>query len=91
MMGRGEMQDFTCLTFINDSSPLHHLNEVTQALEPVIKSKSAVCPTDHTMGRIVAGTANGDLVRVRLFNNTIVQIDLSIFKRSMYFGNPEKK
>ncbi|KAL4108728.1 hypothetical protein PRIC1_000437 [Phytophthora ramorum] len=52
--GRFEVQDFTSLTFVNDSPPLYMYDEQSKEL-------TATNATDHSLGRIVAGTANGDL------------------------------
>ncbi|GMF15707.1 unnamed protein product [Phytophthora lilii] len=52
--GRFEVQDFTSLAFVNDSPPLYTYDEATKEL-------AATNATDHSLGRIVAGTAKGDL------------------------------
>lgn len=52
--GRLDVQDFTCLTFVDDSPPLYMYDE--QSKELVASNKN-----DHTLGRIIAGTAKGDL------------------------------
>lgn len=52
--GRLDVQDFTCLTFVDDSPPLYMYDE--QSKELVATNKN-----DHTLGRIIAGTAKGDL------------------------------
>lgn len=52
--GRLDVQDFTCLTFVDDSPPIYMYDEQTQELV-------ATNATDHTLGRIIAGTAKGDL------------------------------
>lgn len=48
------MQDFASLTFVNDSPPLYIYDKVSKDL---IAKKA----TDHSLGRVIAGTANGDL------------------------------
>ncbi|RHZ16813.1 hypothetical protein DYB31_000588 [Aphanomyces astaci] len=52
---KSEAQDFTCLAFTNDNIPLQVYDEATDSV--------ADSPTqgDTTLGRIVAGTAKGDL------------------------------
>ncbi|OWZ20324.1 hypothetical protein PHMEG_0005272 [Phytophthora megakarya] len=52
--GRFEVQDFTSLTFVNDSPPIYIYDEESKELV-------AINATDHSLGRIVAGTAKGDL------------------------------
>ncbi|POM71817.1 Hypothetical protein PHPALM_11557, partial [Phytophthora palmivora] len=52
--GRFEVQDFTSLTFVNDSPPLYLYDEDSKEL-------AATNITDHSLGRIIAGTAKGDL------------------------------
>ncbi|ETO85538.1 hypothetical protein F444_00806 [Phytophthora nicotianae P1976] len=52
--GRFEVQDFTSLTFVNDSPPLYMYDEHSKELV-------ATNITDHSLGRIVAGTAKGDI------------------------------
>lgn len=52
--GRLDVQDFTSLTFVDDSPPLYCYDAQTQELV-------ATNARDHTLGRIVAGTAKGDL------------------------------
>ena len=50
---RGQLQDFTCLTFVDDSAPMWRRNDHNE-LEACNKN-------DHTLGRVIAGTRNGDL------------------------------
>ncbi|KAF0689457.1 Aste57867_19092 [Aphanomyces stellatus] len=52
---KSEAQDFTCLSFTNDNVPLLVHDDATDA---VIES---LTQTETTLGRIVAGTAKGDL------------------------------
>ncbi|KAK1941614.1 Echinoderm microtubule-associated protein-like 3 [Phytophthora citrophthora] len=52
--GRFEIQDFTSLTFVNDSPPLYKYDDQSKELV-------ATNITDHSLGRIIAGTAKGDL------------------------------
>ncbi|KAG7393534.1 Cilia- and flagella-associated protein 44 [Phytophthora pseudosyringae] len=52
--GRFEVQDFTSLTFVNDSPPVYVYDEHSKEL-------TATNATDHSLGRIIAGTAKGDL------------------------------
>lgn len=52
--GRFEVQDFTSLTFVNDSPPLYKYDDYSKELV-------ATNTTDHSIGRIIAGTAKGDL------------------------------
>ncbi|TYZ57994.1 hypothetical protein PybrP1_012914, partial [[Pythium] brassicae (nom. inval.)] len=52
--GRLDVQDFTSLAFVDDSPPLYVYDE--RAKELVATSQN-----DHTLGRVVAGTAKGDL------------------------------
>uniref|UniRef100_K3X439 EML-like second beta-propeller domain-containing protein n=1 Tax=Globisporangium ultimum (strain ATCC 200006 / CBS 805.95 / DAOM BR144) TaxID=431595 RepID=K3X439_GLOUD len=52
--GRLDVQDFTCLTFVDDSPPVYIYDD--QAKELVATNYN-----DHTLGRIIAGTAKGDL------------------------------
>lgn len=52
--GRLDVQDFTSLAFVDDSPPLYLYDEQQKELV-------ATNQNDHTLGRIIAGTAKGDL------------------------------
>ncbi|DBA02461.1 TPA: hypothetical protein N0F65_008675 [Lagenidium giganteum] len=52
--GRFEVQDFTSVTFVDDSPPLYIFDETGKELVPTKEN-------DRTLGRIIAGTAKGDL------------------------------
>ena len=54
MLEKGEMQDFTCFTFVDDSAPLYKY-------DPSIRKAKKTNENDHSFGRIVAGTAKGDI------------------------------
>jgi WD40 repeat protein len=49
-----DVQDFTCVSFVDDSSPIYRFDEETNELV-------ATNTNDHSFGRIIAGTAKGDL------------------------------
>lgn len=52
--GRFDVQDFTSLAFVDDSPPLYVYDEAAKELV-------ATTQNDHTLGRVIAGTAKGDL------------------------------
>lgn len=54
MLDKGEMQNFTCFAFVNDSAPLYIYDSNQRK---VIRTNQ----TNHSFGRIVAGTAKGDI------------------------------
>ncbi|RHY28988.1 hypothetical protein DYB32_005553 [Aphanomyces invadans] len=68
---KSEAQDFTCLAFTDDNVPLQVYDEATDCIVESPTVTSLPSPTEHssppsqqsetTLGRIVAGTAKGDL------------------------------
>ncbi|KAG3183299.1 hypothetical protein PC128_g14237 [Phytophthora cactorum] len=78
--GRFEVQDFTSLTFVNDSPPLYMYDEHSKELV-------ATNTTDHSLGRIVAGTAKGDLC---LFLQPRASPDIDIVSERALRNEPAK-
>ena len=56
----GELQNFNCLTFVDDSPPLKRRNDEGIVEEVGVHADGRQI-NDHTAGRIVAGTAKGDI------------------------------
>lgn len=57
MIGRrGEMQDFLCMCFANDSPPLRYYSH-----EEGMLVEAEADETDHSAGRVLVGTRGGDI------------------------------
>jgi WD40 repeat protein len=78
--GRFEVQDFTSLTFVNDSPPLYTYDERAKELV-------AMHATDHSVGRVIAGTAKGDLC---MFLQPRASPDIEIVSESDLLKEPAK-
>jgi hypothetical protein len=52
--GRLDVQDFTSITFVDDAPPLFVYDDEAKELAPLNTN-------DHSLGRVIAGTAKGDL------------------------------
>ncbi|KAL3668248.1 hypothetical protein V7S43_006342 [Phytophthora oleae] len=77
---RFESQDFTSLTFVNDSPPLYKYDDHSKELV-------ATNVTDHSLGRIIAGTAKGDLC---LFLQSRASPDIETISESDILKEPAK-
>ena len=56
----GNLQNFNCLTFVDDSPPMRERDDAGDIVEVGVADDGRKIG-DHTKGRIVAGTENGDI------------------------------